>query len=133
VGNYQPIAKALWTLANSGLSTTLTASGDSTNAGTLGPIDLHDVCDLVLSVVTGASAGTNPSLTVQVDMQDASGNWLPAVITTAAITTAKTTVVYGGLHMPGTPVVLTGRGRVTWTVLGTAGPAWPVSISLAGR
>lgn len=131
---FQPISKLLWNSPSSGLGTTLAGAGDSTNGGVLPPIDTRDVCDLVLSVTTGAPGGTSPSLTVQVDMQDACGNWITAVITTPAITTAKTTVVYGGLHIGGAnAVVLTGRTRISWTVTG-AGASFPnAQISLIGR
>lgn len=136
-GNYQPIGKELWTLAGSGLPTTITANGDSTTgAGPRPYIDIEDVTDLALIVVVGAPSGTTPTLMVQVDMQDASGNWIPAVIKLAAnLTAAGTVVVYGGLHggSAAAYAVLTGRARVSWTIGGTGGPSFPAQISLYGR
>jgi hypothetical protein len=134
MGNYQPISKILYNSVAAGLGTTLSVNGDSTNGGALPVLDLRDVCDVVLSVTTGTPTGTIPSLTVQLDVQDACGNWITAVIVTAAITTAKTTVVYGGLHIGGAnAVVLTGRGRISWAVTGTT-PSFPgAQISLIGR
>lgn len=134
MGYYQPISKILFTLSASGAPTTLTASGDSVSSAPNGqPIDLREVCDLVLSVnVTGAPGGTAPTLVVQVDMQDSNNNWIPAVIKTASLNASGLVAVYGGLHNA-SQVVLTGRGRVSWTIGGTGGPSFPVQISLIGR
>jgi hypothetical protein len=136
VGNYQPISKVLYSSVAAGQGTTLSANGDSTNGGTLPALDLRDVCDVVLSITVGTPTGTAPTLGVQLDMQDACGNWIPAVLKTAAnITASGTTVLYGGLHIGGAnAVVLTGRARIAWTVGGTASPTFPAAqISLIGR
>lgn len=129
MSNHQPVAKILWTNSAAGVGTTLTATGDS--GAKL--ISLRDVTDLVLSVTIGAPTGTGPTLLVQVDMQDACGNWITQVLKTSSLNAAGTVVVYGGLHSsPG--VVLTGLARVAWTVGGTATPTFPgVGISLMGR
>jgi hypothetical protein len=139
MGNYDPISKILWTLAGSGKGGTITTSGDSTTGAGPGPaLDGHDVTDLALIVVvTGTPTGTSPTLMVQVDMQDANGNWIPGVVKLAAnITAAGTYVVYGGLNGgPGSAyVVLTGKLRVSWTIGGTASPTFTgVQIALQGR
>ena len=128
MGNQQPIAKTLWTNTAAGTGTTINANGNS--GSTL--INLKDVTDLVLSVTVGAPSGSTPTLLVQVDMQDACGNWITQVIKTASITGAGTVVAYGGLHTSN--VVLTGAARIAWTIGGTGGPAFPgVAISLIGR
>jgi hypothetical protein len=136
-GNYQPRSKLLWNLAGSGEGNTLTGPGDSTTgAGPNSFIDIGDVTDLALVVVVGAPSGTTPTLMVQVDMQDAYGNWIPGVVKLPAnVTAAGTTVVYGGLHGGSATAyaVLTGKARVSWVVGGTAGPSFPAQISLYGR
>lgn len=139
-GNYQPISKNLWTLTGSGLTSTITGNGNSTSgagpdAG--GVIDSRDVTDLVLTVNVTSVSGTNPTLMVQVDMEDANGNWISGVVKLAAnITAAGTYVVYGGLHggAASSYVVLTGRVRVAWTIGGTASPTFTgTTIALTGR
>lgn len=130
MGNYQPIPKALWDNASAGVGTTITGNG--TSGATL--ISLHDVTDLVLSVTVGAPGGSSPTLLVQVDMQDAAGNWITQVVKTASITGAGTVVAYGGLHSSSPGIVLTRLARVAWTIGGSGGPSFPgVAICLAGR
>ena len=124
---YQPIAKTLYSNKASGDGTTLTVTGSSANT-----INLREVTDVVLSVViTGSPAGTLPTLVVQLDCQDANGNWLPQVVKTGSLNAAGTTVVYGGLHT--SSVVLTDAGRITWTIGGTGSPSFAAQISLEGR
>ena len=139
MSNFQPVSKLLWTLAGSGEGTTITANGDSTTGA--GPdtfIDIRDVTDLALIVnIANAPTGTSPTLMVQVDMQDAAGNWVSQVLKLAAnITASGTYVVYGGLHggSASAYVVLTGKARVKWTIGGTGSPTFSgASISLYGR
>jgi hypothetical protein len=124
---YQPIAKTLYSNAASGDGTTLTVTGSSAKT-----INLREVADVVLSVViTGSPAGSTPTLVVQLDCQDANGNWLPQVVKTASLNAAGTTVVYGGTNTSN--VVLTDTGRITWTIGGTSSPSFSAAISLIGR
>lgn len=128
-GTYAPAARTLWTLTGS-TSTTLTASGNS------GPINIGSVCDLWLPVyVAGTSTGTNPTLDVQLDVQDPDGHWFPQVAKVTQLTSAPNfTNVACGLHIGGLgSMVLPQWCRVTWTVGGT-NPVFPqASISLVGR
>lgn len=132
-GIYYPSARTLWTLSSSGLGQTLTASG---NSGAT-PISLMDITDVWLAVYAGsASSGTNPTLLVQLDVQDPDGNWFPQVAKTAQLTSAPNFAsVSAGLHIASTgSMVLPQYCRVAWTVGGTASPTFPqVSISLIGR
>lgn len=130
MGNYQPIANTLWRNDAAGTGTTITATG---NSGTT-PIDLRGTCDVALSVTVGTPGGSSPTLLVQLDCQDACGNWITQVVKTTSITAAGTVVVYGGLHAGTGYTVLTGLGRVAWTVGGTGNPTFPgTQISLIGR
>lgn len=124
---YQPIAKTLFSNVASGDGTTLTATGSSAKT-----INLREVADVVLSVViTGAPAGTLPTLVVSLDCQDANGNWIPQVVKTGSLNAAGTTVVYGGTNTSN--AVLTDLGRITWTIGGTGSPSFSAAISLIGR
>ncbi|MFG2412279.1 hypothetical protein [Streptomyces goshikiensis] len=128
-GTYAPAARTLWTLTGSA-SNRLTASGNS------GPINIGDVCDLWLPVyVAGTSAGTSPTLDVQLDVQDPDGNWYPQVAKITQLTSAPNfTNTACGLHIAGLgSMVLPQICRVTWTLGGT-NPVFPqASISLVGR
>lgn len=96
-------------------------------------LDLTGIQDVVLSVTAPANAITaGGSVTVQLDMQDAAGNWIPAVVTTAALTSAGgTEVTYGGTHT--SSKVLTGTGRITVNLSGSGATATGLEISLVGR
>jgi hypothetical protein len=127
-------ARVLWTLSGSGPSPTLSANGVSAS------INLTSVNDVWLAVfAAGASTGTTPTLDVQLDVQDADGNWFPQIAKITQITAGpgRGTAV-AGLHMPNvtgtsTAIVLPLVGRVAWTVGGTT-PVFPgVSIALIGR
>ncbi|MFD8142508.1 hypothetical protein [Streptomyces sp. NPDC059708] len=128
-GTYAPAARTLWTLTGS-------ASNRLTASGTSGPISIGDVCDLWLPVyVAGTSAGTSPTLDVQLDVQDPDGNWFPQVAKATQLTSAPNfTNISCGLHIAGLgSMVLPQVCRVTWTVGGT-NPVFPqASISLVGR
>jgi hypothetical protein len=131
-GTYYPSARTLWTLSNSGLGQTLTASG---NSGTV-PISLMDVTDVWLAVfVNGIATGTTPTLQVQLDVQDPDGNWFAQVAKTAQLTTTPNySSISAGLHIASTgSMVLPQFCRVAWTLGGTT-PMYPqTSISLIGR
>jgi hypothetical protein len=127
-------AKLLWT-SKTQPGTTLAASSDS---GTP-PIDLRYASSLWLAVHVGAVTGTNPTLDVYLDLQDAAGNWFTQVLhANPQLTAAGFASGSAGLHLPsGTglaPVVLPEYGRVSWTVGGTASPTFTNTvISLYGR
>lgn len=128
------VARTLYNSVAAGAGSPLTASGDSTAGGTGPVLDLRYVTDVALSVTAGTPTGTSPTLMVQVDMLDACGNWILGVVKLSAnITASGTYQAYGGLHIGSTAaVVLTDRGRVSWTVGGTS-PSFPAQISLIGR
>lgn len=139
-GTYPLTARTLWTLAGSGLSTTLTATGNSQVNSSV--IDLTNVCDVWLSVYcTAAATGTSPTLAVNLDVQDAAGNWIVGVFGTSGIavgTPPGGKAASIGLHIGPAgsmgPLVLPQAGRVTWTIGGTASPTFPgTAISLIGR
>ncbi len=127
---YNPVPRTLFDLASAGISTTITANGNSA------VIDLLDITDVWLSVYSaGTATGTSPTLNVQLDVQDPDGNWFPQVVKTTQITTAPAyTSVSAGLHIAGSgSMVLPRWARVAWTVGGTS-PVYPqVSICLTGR
>jgi hypothetical protein len=129
---YHPYARVLWDLQTSGIGTTLTASGTS---GTT-PISLREATDVWLAVyVTGTATGTTPTLDVQLDVQDADGNWFPQVVKTTQLTsTPNYSSISCGLHIAGAgSMVLPHHCRVAWTLGGT-NPVYPgTSISLYGR
>lgn len=130
---YHPYARVLWDLKTSGLSTTLTVSGDS---GSVSPISLREATDVWLAVyVAGTSTGTSPTLDVQLDVQDADGNWFPQVAKVFQLTSGPGySSVSCGLHIAGAgSMVLPHHCRVAWTLGGTT-PVFPnTSISLYGR
>lgn len=134
---YNPVPRTLWDLASSGLTGTITASG---NSG-MQPIDLLDVTDVTLSLyVAGTPTGTTPTLAAQLDVQDPDGNWLTAIAKTATLNAANTgALASAGLHMPSVSttsaaIALPRWCRIAWTIGGTAGPTFPrTSICLMGR
>jgi hypothetical protein len=136
---YNPSARLIWSLASSGLGTTLSAAGNS--GGWTGvpndesAVDLRDVTDILLAVTcAGPVTGGAPSLMVQVDIFDAAGNVYPQVLKLAApFTSVAYETASGGLHDGGggNYIVLPSWGRVSWTV-GTGSFA-ATEIELFGR
>ena len=130
---YYPVARVLWNLSASGLTTTLSASG---NSGSTTPISVREVTDVWLAVsVAGTSTGTSPTLDVQLDVQDADGNWFLQVAKITQLTSAPgSSSVSCGLHIASSgSMVLPRFCRVAWTLGGTT-PVFPrASISLFGR
>lgn len=127
---YTPSARVLFNLSSSGLTTKLSASGNSAD------INLVDVTDVWLAAyVVGTSTGTSPTLDVQLDVKDADGNWLPQVAKITQLTSAPGySSTSAGLHIAGAgSMVLPYWCRVTWTLGGTT-PVFPqASICLYGR
>jgi len=137
---YGPSARLIWSLASSGIGTTITGAGNSgpwSNTGvTLSAqtaIDLRDAVDVALMVTVGAITGS-PSLTVLLNVFDDQGNPYAAPgITTAAITAAGNALVSGGLHgHTGTQLVLPAWGQVAWTQTGS-GSVTGTEIALYAR
>lgn len=134
-------AKVIWSLAYSGLGTTISGAGNSggwSNTGTtpnqLTNLDLRFVDDMALYVFV-TSVTTTPTFKVQIDGYDDLGNLAaPALAATANIVAAGAAVpVYVGKHggASGNFVVLPAWGRVSWTC--TGGSVNGVEIVLWGR
>ena len=131
---YSPTVRCLWTAAGDQIGNKLSGAGTiHSNAAQL--IDLREVCDLALYVSVAAATGTIPTLDVQVDVQDPSGNWFPQVVKTTQITTGPATQTASvGLHIGATgALVLPEYGRVTITLGGTTPAYTGVAITLYGR
>lgn len=135
---YNPSARVVWSLANSGISNTLAGAGNSGNwsgatPNAQTPVDLRDVTDVLISISISAVTGTNPTLGVNLDGYDDQGNLISQIIKTAAnITGTGMTTLSGGLHAsPG--IVLPMWGRVSWTVGGTVSPSFTGEICVIGR
>lgn len=129
MSSHESSPRVLFNLSSAPLTTTLTASASSN------PISLLHVADLWLAVSLGAApTGTTPTLDVQIDVQDADGNWFPQVAKVTQLTASVTSSsVSAGLHV-GTGLVLPHWCRLTWAVGGTASPTFSkVSMSLYGR
>jgi len=120
---------------------TLNSSTDHVTAGTVnattgrtGAIDISRVSNGLLVVsVANAPTGTDPTLAVFFEVQDAFSTWVqtsPAVsIGGALLTSAGFT--YGLIN---NGYVLTNQGRIRWAVGGTNTPSFTgVSFSIHGR
>lgn len=139
--HYAPSSRVLWSLAASGLGTTLAAGGNSNpngwntgNANARSTLDLRDVTDVWVSAyVAGAVTGGAPSLVVNLDVYDDLGNLFAAAQSTTAISTTTTGQSASvGLHTGGAKtMVLPSWGRISWTV-GTGSFAG-VEIAVFGR
>ena len=145
--------RVVWSLAASGLGTTITAAGNSggytaasptvlnaPNART--PVDLRYVDDLWLScIVTGTIGGTaTPTLIVSLGAFDDLGNLFPSLLTLAGVTatgSAGAKVAFAGKHGTGggasAYIVPPEWGQVAWTVSGTTPSFSGVEITLYGR
>ena len=128
----------LWSLASSGLGTTISGAGNSgswssTNPSAESAIDFRWTDDLALFVnVTGITS--TPTFKVNVDAFDDQGTVFAAVASTANITGAGAAApVYIGRHggASGNFVVLPAWGRVSWTCSG--GSVTGVEITLWAR
>jgi len=120
---------------------TLNSSTDHVTAGTVnattgraGAIDISRVSNGLLVVsVANAPTGTDPTLAVFFEVQDAFSTWVqtsPAVSIGGALLTS-TGFTYGLIN---NGYVLTNQGRIRWAVGGTNTPSFTgVSISVHGR
>jgi hypothetical protein len=107
------------------LSQSISANGDS------GEIDIADFERGVLSVHAISVTGTNPTLDVYYDQQDADGNWLLALVSLTQLTSAPN-YAYAAIGASGGYPMGT-VGRIRWVVGGTT-PVWTnVDISFIGR
>jgi hypothetical protein len=149
---YGPSSRRIWSLAGSGLGTTISAGGNSgawqapapppwsPNAVT--PVDLRDVNDIWLTCcVMGAIGGTgSPSLTVSLNLFDDSGNLFPGV-SVAAVTATGAGIGGGGKSVAAGAhgaaassfLILPDWGQVSWVVAGTTPSFTGVDISLWAR
>jgi hypothetical protein len=145
VSNYDPGAKILWSLAGSGIGTTISGSGNSggwqgAGSGDILPqadfesaVKLRDVLDVGLYVNVGGIT-SSPAFQVQLDVFDDAGNLYAQVLKTASLAASGSAApVYAGLHggAASSYLVLPQWGRVSWTC--TGGTVTGVSILLYGR
>jgi hypothetical protein len=145
MSNLYPRSKILWSLASSGLSTTISAAGNSgdwegTGAGDILPetdfetaVDLRDIQDVALFVNVGGIT-SSPAFQVQLDLYDDAGSVYLQVLKTASLSgSGSAAPVYGGLHggSASSYLVLPSWGRVSWTC--TGGTVTGTSILLYGR
>ncbi|MFD5419495.1 hypothetical protein ACFWJT_15900 [Streptomyces sp. NPDC127069] len=120
------------TIASS--SNHIAASVTNAVSGRTGPIDVSRISNGLLVVnCADAPTGTNPTLAVLIDVQDAFGNWVlvsnAAGISGSAIGSSGFT--YGNIS---SGYQLTDTARIRWTLGGTGGPQFTnVSFSLYGR
>lgn len=128
----------LWSLASSGLGTTISGAGNSGSWSGANPsqesaVDFRWVDDLAL-FVNVTSITSTPTLKVNVDGYDDQGNLFAALASTANIVAAGAAApVYIGRHggASGNFVVLPAFGRVSWTCSG--GTCNGVEITLWAR
>jgi hypothetical protein len=130
---YPTPARLLWSSANANWGSLINANKESA------VIDLRDVCDVWLAVaVTGAHAGTTPTLDVALDLRDnvqPTPNWFLDALEITQITAGPAQQhASGGLHIATNPLVLPEAGRIRATIGGTDSPSFAgVTISLFGR
>jgi hypothetical protein len=145
MSNLYPRSRILWSLAASGIGTTISGSGNSGGWEGAGPgdilpqadfetaVDLRDIQDVALLVNVGGIT-SSPAFQVQLDVYDDAGNVYLQLIKTASLAAAGSAApVYGGLHggAASSYLVLPSWGRVSWTC--TGGTVTGTSILLYGR
>jgi|SRR5580704_7301789 hypothetical protein len=140
-------AALIWSLAGSGLGTTISANGNSgayaanTDYAYRTPVDLRWTDDLTITAyVAGAVTGTTPSLTVQLGFYDDQGNlFQPSTLKLTAITaqsnatTAQFLAVGRHAGSAGTYIALPEWGQIAWTVTGTTPVFNQVEIAVYAR
>ncbi|HET9893696.1 MAG TPA: hypothetical protein VFQ44_01935 [Streptosporangiaceae bacterium] len=142
-------ARLIWSLARSGLGTTLAGDGSSgdwpdltspfppTQLNNATPVDLRDVEDLWLTAMAADITGTTPSLTVTLNQFDASGNVWPlaslAAITGSGVSGGKQISLgkHGG--SAGNYFVFSAWGQVAWAITGADPVFTGVDIELWAR
>jgi hypothetical protein len=106
---------------------TITTSGDS------GALDFTAISSGFASVYVGAVSGTGATITFYVDVQDANQHWLNVAQVGSALN-AGPNFAFGNFGpSSGAGYVLTGIGRLRWTVAGTTPSFTGVDLSVIGR
>lgn len=130
----------IWSLTNSALGTTVTASGNSGGWSSATPnaesaLDLRFVDDLTVYVNAGTPAGTSPTLSVQLDVFDDQGNLFPQVAKLSAALTSSGGVAWfsAGRHNATSQIVFPAWGRISWVVTGTSPSFTGAEIAVYGR
>ncbi len=150
----QDPVRLVWSLTQSGLGTTLTASGSSGawNSGSVPggepvqnqrtPVDLRWADDFWLSVCVQTVTGSSPSLQAQLNLFDDQGNLLTYLTGTtpflapAALTGEGAAVAFGGRHgggSSGSYFVAPEWGQVAWKITGTTPVFAGTEIALYAR
>jgi hypothetical protein len=146
VSNLYPRSRLLWSLAASGLGTTISAAGNSGGWAGLGagailpqadfetPVDLRDIQDVALLVSVGGITGT-PAFTVTLNVFDDLGNAYTTLLTSGSIAAAGQHAAYAGLHggAASSYLVLPQWGQVAWTQTGASASVTGTEIALYGR
>lgn len=111
----------------------VTAAVTNATTGRTGAIDISTVSNGLLVVnATNAPTGTNPTLAVFFDVQDAYGNWMQTSPGTSigGVVLTSSGATYGVIN---NGYQLTNLGRIRWTVGGTNPSFTGVSFSIHGR
>jgi hypothetical protein len=144
---FGPSSRLIWSLAGSGLGTTIAAPGNSGpwaapgpppwSPNSVTPVDLRDVEDVWLTVMATAVAGTTPSLTVSLNAFDDTGNAWPlaaaAAVTAAGIAGGKSVTVGKHGASAGSYVIFPSWGQVAWAITGAGASFTGVDIGLWAR
>ena len=132
MSNLYPRSRVLWSLAPSGLGTTISGAGNSGGwqGDTPGDdvpqvdfetaVDLRDIQDVALLVTVGGITSA-PAFQVQLDVLDDAGNLYAQVLKTASLSAPGSAApVYAGLHggAASSYLVLPSWARVSWTCAG---------------
>lgn len=112
----------------------ITAGITNATTGRTGAIDISRISNgLLVVTVADAPTGTNPTLAIFFDVQDAYTSWVqtsPATSIGGVVVSAAGTT-YGVIN---NGYQLTNLGRIRWTVGGTDTPSFTgVSFSIHGR
>lgn len=106
---------------------TITASGDS------GALDFSSINSGLASIFVAGASGTNPSITFYVDMQDTNQHWYQVAQIGVALTSGPNFTFGNFGPVAGSGYVLTGVGRLRWTVSGAGASFTGVDLSMVGR
>lgn len=130
----------IWSLASSGIGTTVTASGNSGGWSAANPnaesaLDLRFVDDVTVYVNAGTGAGSSPAMSVQLDVFDDLGGLYPQVAKLAAAfgSAGGTAWFSAGRHNATSQIVLPAWGRISWIVTGATPSFTGVEIAVYGR
>lgn len=141
MGNVDGSPQLIWSLATSGLGTSISGAGNSggltypqtSGSGPTSPVNLGRWSDVTIyAYCTGVAS--SPTWTVSLDVFDDQGTLIPGVLTLAGVTAANSPKTGSiGIHGPtaGTYLVLPQFGRVSWTL--PSGSVSGAQISVWGR